>query len=92
MSPSTRRTKMEIIYDMLGSIRAKGGSIKPTHLMYKSNLSHKKMMEYVNELLEKTLITETETKEGKNYAITEAGDEFMAEYNKLKKFIDAFGF
>ena len=53
-----RRGRMEIIADILKSIQNKGGKIKPTHLLYKSNLSHAKLKEYVDILLEKDLIEE----------------------------------
>ena len=77
---------------MLGAIQAKGGRIKPTHLMYKANLSHKKMMQYIDELMGKNLIGEDSDKEGKYYTITEEGMKFMAEYRRLEKFVDSFGF
>jgi len=83
---------MEIIQCMLGTIQDKGGSIKPTHLMYKANLSHKKLMEYVNELLAKNLLAEVEEGDHKFYTITEEGHNFLSEYRHLKKFVDSFGF
>ena len=55
-----RREKLDIIKDILESIRDKGGSIKPTHLLYKSNLSHDSMKRYVSDLMEKDMVAETE--------------------------------
>ena len=51
-----RRSRLELIYDILLSIQNKGGTIKPTHLMYKSNLSHKLLNNYLEELIGKELI------------------------------------
>ena len=51
-----RRTKIEIIHDILKAIQNKGGKIKPPHLLYKSNLSHNKMKEYLNELIKKNMV------------------------------------
>lgn len=88
---SLRRTKIEIIYDILQAINQRGGTIKPTHLMYKSNLSHKKLVEYTSELLEKGLIEEVPKKGGKEYKITGQGHKFTAEYRTMRQFIDSFG-
>lgn len=60
---SERRSRIEIIGDILKSIQGKGGSIKPTHLLYKSNLSHDRMKSYVEELKEKGLMCEEVKKE-----------------------------
>ena len=60
---SERRSKIDIIYDMLKAINDKGGKIRPTHLLYKSNLSHKRMKEYLVHLMGKKLIEEIEVKE-----------------------------
>lgn len=69
----------------------KGGAIKPTHLLYKSNLSHTLMKEYVAELTAKKLIEEQPLKRGKNFTITEKGRKFSREYKKMKEFQEAFG-
>lgn len=88
---SERRSKLEIVGDILNSIQAKGGSIKPTHLLYKSNLSHDRMKLYVEELKSKGLIEETELKKKKMFSITDKGFDFLASYKKVKELEDAFG-
>ncbi|MEA2037458.1 MAG: winged helix-turn-helix domain-containing protein [Nanoarchaeota archaeon] len=88
---SVRRTKIEIIHDILRAIQEKGGKIKPTHLLYKSNLSYKKMLEYVNELMNKGMMLETEVKGKKMYTITDKGISYTQEFKKIKEFSDSFG-
>ena len=90
-----RRTKLEIIYDILSSVQAKQGRIKPTHLLYKSNLSHKKMVVYVQELISKGMLTEEEDlkHEGKRmYVLTDQGAKFLADFKRMKEFTESFGF
>ncbi len=87
-----RRTKLEIIYDILSSVQDKRGKIKPTHLLYKSNLSHKKMLLYVQELMQKKMLAE-EASDGKRmYLLTDEGAKFLAEFKRLRQFTDSFGF
>lgn len=86
-----RRTKMDIVFDMLQAIQDKGGVILPTHLLYKSNLSHGRLKQYVEELKVKALIAETERKGKTVFIITEQGAKFLANYKQLKEFTDAFG-
>ena len=86
-----RRGKLEIIHDMLRSIQNKGGTIKPTHLLYKSNLSHSKMKEYIDELTSKGMVEEIEQKGKKMFSITEKGDGFLLEFERIREFSDSFG-
>ena len=89
----TRRTKLDIINDILESIIEKGGAIKPTHLLYKSNLSHAKMREYLVSLAEKEMIEDSvDKKKNRMICITDKGRKFVVEYKRVQKFSDAFGF
>jgi predicted transcriptional regulator len=76
---------------MLLAIQEKGGSILPTHLLYKSNLSHGRLKQYVDELKVKALVAETEKKGKTVYVLTEQGIKFLANYRQLREFTDAFG-
>ena len=86
-----KRSKLDIIYDMLHAIEEKGGTILPTHLLYKSNLSHQRMKLYIEELMEKNMIKETERKEKKVYEITDEGRKFLQNVKQMRVFTEAFG-
>ena len=89
---SKKRGRLQIIHDILNAVRAKGGTIKPTHLLYKSNLSHQMMGEYIKELKGKDFITEHEGKKGsKTFSLTKKGYDYLAEYRTVVKFIESFG-
>ena len=64
-----KRNRLEIIKDILEVIRSKNGKIKPTHILYKSNLSHQMMEEYLAELKMKEFIREIKTERSKSYFI-----------------------
>ncbi|MBN4049022.1 hypothetical protein JYT91_00225 [archaeon AH-315-M20] len=86
-----RRGKLDIIADILISIKNKEGKIKPTHLLYKSNLSHAKLKEYVNILLEKGMIEEQLVKGKKMFLMKDSGYRFLLEFERIKEFSDSFG-
>jgi predicted transcriptional regulator len=88
---SKRRSKVQIIFDILNAIKIKGGAIKPTHLLYKSNLSHNMMNEYLGELITKEFISETIDKKNKMFVLTRKGYEYLFEYSQVQKFMDSFG-
>jgi len=94
---SGRRSRLELIFDILLAIQNKGGRIKPTHLMYKSNLSHKLLNSYLEELIQKELVIINEEFVKKKKApnkvvfITDKGLGFLAEFRRMREFTDAFG-
>jgi len=89
---SSRRNRTEIIYDILDSLIKNQGSLKPTRLLYKANLSHSQMKDYISELTEKNLIVLTEQKGNKTkYEITEEGYKFFNQLNKIREMSDALG-
>ncbi len=88
---SVRRDKLQIIYDILKSIQNKGDRIKPTHLLYKSNLSYNKMKDYVKDLKKRGLLTEEEDRGKRFYRLTDQGRKFIVDYDKIKEFSDSFG-
>ena len=94
---AVRRSRLELVFDILLAIQNKGGKIKPTHLMYKSNLSHKLLNGHLEELLQKELVIleEEPVKKKKRpmkvVRITDKGLSFLAEFRRMREFTDAFG-
>lgn len=89
---SKKRGRLQIIHDILRSIQDKGGTIKPTHLLYKSNLSHQMMGDYLKDLIGKGFILIHEGKKNaKTYSLTQKGYDYLAEYKTVIKFIESFG-
>jgi len=86
-----KRDRLQIIHDILKAIRDRNGRIKPTHILYKSNLSHQMLDEYLTELLEKGFVVENSTKSGKTYSLTEKGFNYLNQYKMIVGFIDSFG-
>ena len=82
---------MDIISDILTAIQRKGGIIKPTHLLYKANLSHKLMNSYLEELMEKEVIGKIEKNSHQYIIISDKGLQFLEQFKKMQEFQNAFG-
>jgi len=86
-----KRDRLQVIYDILRVIQEKNGNIKPTHILYKSNLSHNMMEEYLNELIEKGFIVEHQAQKGKTYSLTQKGFDYLNKYRFIIEFVESFG-
>lgn len=86
-----KRDRLQVIHDILKVINEKNGRIKPTHILYKSNLSHQMMEEYLKELIEKEFIKVNKEKKGKTYSLTEKGFEYLQKYRFIMEFTESFG-
>lgn len=86
-----KRTRLDIVSDMLKVIRGKRDKIKPTHLMYKANLSHTQMKSYLKDMKEKDLIRIEKNGRSKIIILTKKGKDFLNEYSRVREFEDAFG-
>ena len=87
-----KRDRLEIIEDILSVIRDRKGSAKPTHILYKSNLSHQMLVEYLSELMERGFVVENiDRKKRKTYDLSEKGYKYLEEYGKIRTFVDSYG-
>ena len=87
------RSKMRILADMMRCIQEEGDEgAGPTKILYSANLSHDRLTQYLDELVEKELIIPSEGNgTNKVYRLTEKGREFLREFAKMERFSEAFG-
>ncbi len=87
-----KRERLDVINDILASIRDHNGKIKPTRLLYSSNLSSLMFREYISELISTGLIEESKDSAGKkHYEITEKGHDFLRKYSMFNDFVSNLG-
>ena len=86
----SKRGKLEVIYDILKAIQDKDGKIKRTHVLYKANLSHQMLEEYLGDLLSKGFVVEKMNKKTRVYSLTDKGHEFVNKYQMVSGFVDFF--
>ena len=86
------RSKIRILADMMRAIQGEGEyGAGPTKILYAANLSHDRLKQYIDELIEKTLIIVEEIDNNRVYVLTEKGREFLKEFGKIERFSQAFG-
>jgi predicted transcriptional regulator len=87
------RSKMRILADMMRAIQREGEEgAGPTKILYSANLSHDRLTQYLDELVEKELIEEIDPENNnRSYLLTEKGREFLKEFVRIERFSEAFG-
>ena len=86
-----KRERLEVIKDILNSVRTMR-NIKPTRLLYSSNLSPQMFKGYINELISKKFIQlDIDKKNKKTFSLTKRGIDFLQEYKIIENFIENFG-
>ena len=86
-----KRERLEVIKDILNAIRD-NRNIKPTRLLYASNLSPQMFKEYINELISKKFIKlDIGEKDKKTFSLTTKGNDFLEEYRIIENFVENFG-
>ena len=87
------RSKMRILADMMRAIQSEGEEgAGPTKILYTANLSHDRLKQYIDELVNKELIVEEDPdSNNRTYFLTEKGREFLREFIRIERFSEAFG-
>jgi predicted transcriptional regulator len=76
---------------MMYIIQRECNQAKPTRILYGANLSHDRLVKYLEELEALGVIQESGT-EDKVYGLTQKGIEFLNNFRKVESFASAFGF
>jgi predicted transcriptional regulator len=83
---SIRRSKFEIYMDTLAAIR--GGTVTPTRIMYRANLSWEPLKQIFETLTAQGLIVERSMADDKRtrkvYALTEKGENMLNYFGRAK--------
>ncbi|HID15905.1 MAG TPA: hypothetical protein EYP16_03770 [Candidatus Atribacteria bacterium] len=91
MSSRRYRSRLQIMVDIIETIKKEGGKSGVTRILYGANLSYDRLMKYLKELVEAGLIKEIREKDKTIYVFTVKGNKFIKEYRKIKEFAQAFG-
>jgi len=85
------RSQMRIYVDIMRVIQRENNRAKPTRILYGANLSHDRLLKYLEELKALGVIEETDDEE-RLYKLTQKGVEFLNEFIRIDRFAGAFGF
>ena len=81
-----RRSQIETYFDVLCTIAS--GIEKPTHIMYKANLSWKMTQLYTSRLISKGFVTIEHSNGKRRYRLTEKGNRVAHQYLSIKEDLD----
>ncbi len=79
----TRRSQFEIHIDILKAVAE--GKHKPTHVMYRANLTWKRLKKHVDFLVAHGLLVEEKEGRTKNLSITSSGKDIVWYHNKIER-------
>jgi predicted transcriptional regulator len=82
-----RRSRMEVKIDILQAI--KEGAGRPTHIMYRSNLSWSVMQGFIRTLEIQGLVKTEASERKKRYLLTEKGERVLKTYLSMRTQFDA---
>ena len=85
------RSQLRIYLDIMHVIQRESNEAKPTRILYGANLSHDRLVKYLEELKTLGVIQENGT-DDKVYSLTQKGIEFLNSFRKVEAFATAFGF
>ena len=85
-----QRSVLRINLDILNAVREEGEA-KPTHILYKANLSHERLVRYLDDLTGKGLIGMKQEGENRTYTLTPKGVSFLIEMRRAESFVQGFG-
>ena len=85
-----QRSVLRINLDILSAVRDEGDA-KPTHILYKANLSHERLVKYLDDLTAKGLIEMKQEGENRTYRLTPKGVGFLLEMRRAETFVQGFG-
>jgi len=85
------RSQFRIYVDIMHVIQRENNEAKPTRILYGANLSHDRLIKYLEELKALGVIQEI-GRDDKVYSLTQKGIEFLNNFRKVESFASAFGF
>jgi len=77
-----RRSQLEICLDILKAVAE--GRNKPTHIMYRANLSWVRLKKYLNFLINEGLLKVINDQNGSIFSLTRKGREVVKYYMEIK--------
>lgn len=86
----TSRAKTEIVYDILNTIQKIESGEKPTHVVFKANLSRKLLDKYLTVMLADDLVRIVFVNNKTRYKITKKGIIFLKILLRLEKMTHLF--
>jgi len=85
------RSQMRIYVDIMRVIQRENNQAKPTRILYGANLSHDRLLKYLEELRSLGVIEEAGDGD-RCYKLTQKGIEFLNQFRGVERFAGAFGF